>query len=202
MTMILIMRSSDIELCIDADIPFEIPKSWEWVRLRDIAIKEIKRGKSPKYDPTGDTYVFAQKCNTKAGSIDMTLAKRLSSTAFEKYPASEYMNAGDIIINSTGNGTLGRIGMFRDTDRIGPAEVVPDSHVTIVRITTSVATKYVYSVLKYYQPYLEKQGSGSTNQTELRPETIASLLIPIPPTKEQLRIIDMIDMLDVAIKPL
>ena len=45
------------------DVPFEIPDTWEWVRLKDLVIKEIKRGKSPKYADRGSVCVFAQKCN-------------------------------------------------------------------------------------------------------------------------------------------
>ena len=52
------------------------------------------------------------------GGIDISLAKCLDVKAFEKYPIDEYMVNEDIIINSTGNGTLGRIGMFHDSDRI------------------------------------------------------------------------------------
>ena len=35
-------------ICIADEVPFEIPESWEWARLKDLTIKEIKRGKSPK----------------------------------------------------------------------------------------------------------------------------------------------------------
>ena len=122
----------------------------------------------------------------------MSLAKFLADQAFEKYPSEEYISDEDIIINSTGNGTLGRIGIFHDTDRIGDGEIVPDSHVTVLRNSSLISTMYVYYVLKQYQPYLEKQGEGSTNQTELKPAVIADLLIPIPPYNEQNKIAERI----------
>ena len=182
-----------IERCIDDEIPFEIPESWEWVRLSDVVIKEIKRGKSPKYADISDVQVFAQKCNVKAGGIDMSLAKHLDSNVFGKYPIEEYMQDKDIIVNSTGNGTLGRIGMFRDTDRINDDIIVPDSHVTVIRISKELSVEYAYYILKYYQPYLESLGSGSTNQTELKPVVISQLLVPLPPRHEQNRIVCIIN---------
>ena len=188
-------------VCIADEVPFDIPESWEWVRLKDLVIKEIKRGKSPKYADNGSVYVFAQKCNVKLGGIDISLAKFLDMKTFEKYPIEEYMVDGDIIINSTGNGTLGRIGMFHDTDRINDFIIVPDSHVTIVRACDQLKKDYLFYVLKYYQPYLEKLGEGSTNQTELRPSTVAELFVPIPPLGEQERIItkllEVLPMVDV-----
>ena len=188
-------------MCIADEIPFDIPETWEWVRLKDLVIKEIKRGKSPKYADTGCVYVFAQKCNVKLGGIDISLAKFLDMKTFEKYPIEEYMVDEDIIINSTGNGTLGRIGMFHDTDRINDFIIVPDSHVTIVRACQQLKKDYLFYVLKYYQPYLEKLGEGSTNQTELRPSTVAELFVPIPPLGEQERIItkllEVLPMVDV-----
>ena len=110
-------------------------------------------------------------------------------SAFEKYPLEEHMKDGDIVVNSTGNGTLGRIGIFRDSDRLDNNVVVPDSHVTVVRAYHEVEVDYLFYVLKYHQPFLEKLGEGSTNQTELRPSNIAELLIPIPPLNEQTRIV-------------
>ena len=176
-------------VCIADEVPFDIPDSWEWARLKDLTIKEIKRGKSPKYADDGNVYVFAQKCNVKLGGIDVTLAKFLDMKTFDKYPVEEYMTDGDIIINSTGNGTLGRIGIFRDSDRINDFVIVPDSHVTIIRAGNRMIKDYLFFALKYHQPYLEKLGEGSTNQTELRPSTVAVLFIPVPPIGEQERIV-------------
>ena len=176
-------------VCIADDVPFEIPESWEWVRLKNLVKKEIKRGKSPKYTVSSTIQVFAQKCNVKAGGIDMTLAKYLDDTVFPKYPEEECMRDSDIVINSTGNGTLGRIGMFHDSDRINENIIVPDSHVTVIRASEFLSADYIFYVLNYYQPYLEKSCSGSTNQTELKPAVISELFIPVPPVNEQTRII-------------
>ena len=176
-------------VCIANEVPFEIPESWEWARLKDLAIKEIKRGKSPKYADDSNVYVFAQKCNVKLGGIDISLAKFLDIKTFDKYPVEEYMTDGDIIINSTGNGTLGRIGIFRDSDRINDFVIVPDSHVTIIRAGNQMIKDYLFFALKYHQPYLEKLGEGSTNQTELRSSTVAELFIPVTPIGEQERIV-------------
>lgn len=131
-------------MCIADEVPFEIPESWEWARLKNLTIKEIKRGKSPKYADDGSVYVFAQKCNVKLGGIDVSLAKFLDMRIFDKYPVEEYMADGDIIINSTGNGTLGRIGIFRDSDRINDCVIVPDSHVTIIRTGNQMIKNYLF----------------------------------------------------------
>ena len=175
-------------VCIADEVPFDIPESWEWVKLSSLVSKEIRRGKSPKYSEHMGIQVFAQKCNTKNGNIDMTLAKYLDSTAFAKYPTDEYLQNQDIIVNSTGNGTLGRIGVFQDEDRIDESVIVPDSHVTVVRLLPTINKDYLLNVLRYYQPYLEKSGEGSTNQTELKPVVIANLYVPFPPQNEQIQI--------------
>ena len=176
-------------VCIADEVPFDIPESWEWVRLKDIVVKEIKRGKSPTYTDNSSVLVFAQKCNTKAGIIDLSLAKHLDFKSFAKYSDDEYMQDGDIVVNSTGNGTLGRVGVFHDSDRSNDCVIVPDSHVTTIRINKTLVLDYIYYALVYYQPYFEKSCSGSTNQTELKPLVIANLFIPVPPFKEQRRII-------------
>ena len=173
--------------------PFDIPENWKWTHLDDLVIKEIKRGKSPVYTPHSNTLVFAQKCNTKAGYIDMSLALCLDESKLSKYPDSEYMQDMDIVINSTGNGTLGRVGLFRDTDNPDRKPIVPDSHVTVIRANQSLSIKYVYYGLKHYQPFMEKLGSGSTNQTELSAGIVKMLVFPLPPLAEQKRIVAKIE---------
>ena len=173
----------------DDEKPFDIPESWEWVRLEALVIKDIKRGKAPTRTQKSGTLVFAQKCNTKAGVINLSLALFLDEAKLSKYPESEFMRDCDIVINSTGNGTLGRVGIYRDSDNPNKLPVVPDSHVTVIRVGEKVSVEYVFYGLKHYQPLLEKLCSGSTNQTELSASTVKSLLFPFPPLAEQKRIV-------------
>ena len=185
-------------ICIADEVPFEIPESWEWARLKDLTIKEIKRGKSPKYADDGNVYVFAQKCNVKLGGIDVSLAKFLDMKTFDKYPVEEYMVDGDIIINSTGNGTLGRIGIFRNSDRINDFVIVPDSHVTLVRaLANFMLGEYLYACFKspFYQQMMLDNADGSTNQKELYTKVLEQFLIPFPPLNEQRRIVSQIEKL-------
>ena len=179
---------------ITDEIPFDIPDNWAWTRLGNLTTKQIKRGKSPKYIEKSNVYVFAQKCNQKNGMITLENAKFLDETTLKKYDDSDYIIESDIVINSTGNGTLGRVGIIRNKD-ISSKKVVPDSHVTLIRLINGVESNYIFYFLKYNQKYLESQATGSTNQTELSPEIIKKLLIPLPNTSEQLKIIEKIKIL-------
>lgn len=174
---------------------FEIPESWKWVRVDDIVVKTIKRGKSPTYTAKSNILVFAQKCNTKAGNIDLSLAQYLDETKIGKYPEEEFMLNNDIVLNSTGNGTLGRVGIYHYSDNPNGYLVVPDSHVTVIRASNYISVKFVFYCLKYYQPHMEKLGSGSTNQTELSAEIVKALLFPLPPLAEQKRIVEKLEQL-------
>ncbi len=173
--------------------PFDIPDSWMWCRLDDVVIKTIKRGKSPTYTAKSNTLVFAQKCNTKAGHIDLSLAQYLDETKLSKYPEEEFMLDNDIVLNSTGNGTLGRVGIYKNKDNPNGQMVVPDSHVTTIRVNPLACVEFAFYSLKYYQPYMEKLGSGSTNQTELSAGVVKTLLFPLPPLAEQKRIVAKIE---------
>ena len=173
--------------------PFDIPESWKFARLDDMVQKQIKRGKSPTYISASNTLVFAQKCNVKTGGINMTLALYLNESTLHKYPEEEFMRHMDIVVNSTGNGTLGRIGLFRDSDNPTNQKIVPDSHVTVIRVNSNLLPEYAYYYLKCCQPYLESMGGGSTNQTELKPDVLRALAVPLPPLAEQKRIVAKIE---------
>ena len=174
--------------CIDEEIPYDIPDTWTWMRLENCCVKEIRRGKSPKYKENSNVLVFAQKCNTKYNGIDVSLAQYLDETALKRYPADEYMQDGDVVINSTGTGTLGRVGIYRNIDNTTGLSIVPDSHVTVIRGFSCINSHYLYAFMKAHQRELEKKGEGSTNQKELKPLTLKEMLIAIPPLSEQKRI--------------
>ena len=185
-----IKKEKPLPEIVEEEIPFEIPENWCWCRLDDAVVKEVKRGKSPTYAIDGTVMVFAQKCNTKYNGIDISLAKYLSDEVVNKYPDSEYMQDKDIVINSTGTGTMGRVGIYIvEKDNKSAVPLVPDSHVTIIRISNNMDAQYVYTVLKSQQSYFESQGDGSTKQKELKAAVIKSLLIPLPPLAEQKRIV-------------
>ena len=174
--------------CIDEEIPYNIPDTWTWMRLENCCVKEIRRGKFPKYTENSNVLVFAQKCNTKHNSIDVSLAQYLDETVLKRYPDDEYMQDGDTVINSTGTGTLGRVGIYRNTDNTKGFSIVPDSHVTVIRSFSCINSRYLYAFMKAHQSELEKKGEGSTNQKELKPLTLKEMLIAIPPLSEQKRI--------------
>ena len=174
--------------CIDDEIPYELPDGWLWMRLENCCVKEIHRGKSPKYIEKSNILVFAQKCNTKHCGINISLAQYLDETTLKRYPSDEYMQDGDVVINSTGTGTLGRVGFYRSSDNNTGLSIVPDSHVTIIRGFNCIQSFYLYTFMKAHQCELEKKGEGSTNQKELKPITLKDMFIAIPPLSEQKRI--------------
>ena len=182
--------------CIEDEIPFNIPNGWAWIRLQTVCQKEIKRGKAPKYAEKSGTLVFAQKCNTKNGMINISLAQYLDETNLHKYPIELFTQYGDIIINSTGTGTLGRVGIFEQKDDIEHLPIIPDSHITTVRVFPNIVKKYMYLFLKAYQPLFESSGEGSTNQKELRPDVIKSFIVAIPPFNEQKCIVEKFEAAD------
>ena len=99
------------------------------------------------------------------------------------------------MVNSTGTGTLGRVGVF-DEGLLGDYPfIVPDSHVAVVRIMQPFESKYVFHLLRseYGQGLIFSKQTGSTNQKELPAKEVALFLVPIPSLGEQRRIIKDIE---------
>ena len=184
---------------ITEEIPFEIPDNWAWTRLENLTTKQIKRGKSPKYINKSNVYVFSQKCNQKDGTISLEQSKFLDEKTLKKYDDTDYIIKSDIVINSTGNGTLGRIGIIKDKN-IYSNKVVTDSHVTLVRVFDEIEADYIFYFLKCNQKYLELKATGSTNQTELSPEVIKKMMVPLPNKIEQQKIKNKIEKIFNTIK--
>ena len=101
------------------------------------------------------------------------------------------------MVNSTGQGTLGRVAQFLKLD--SPATV--DSHITIVRPTPDlVFPEYLGYVLKGRQNEIELLAEGSTGQTELSKLKLANLSIDLPPLDQQKKIANILGSLDEKIE--
>ena len=178
--------------CIDEEIPFEIPTSWSWARLMNVSIY-IQRGKSPKYSQIKKYPVVAQKCNQWAGfSIDK--AQFIEPGTLSKYAAERILQDEDLMWNSTGLGTLGRMAVYYA--RLNPYELaVADSHVTVIRLFKPFMSPlffYFYFASPTVQSVIEDKSDGSTKQKELSTTTVCNYLVPIPPRNEQTRIISKV----------
>ena len=177
------------------NVPFEVPSSWAWTTLGEICIF-LSRGKSPKYKDDDRTYpVFAQKCNLKEGGISLKQARFIDPNTIDKWAEEYKLKTGDILINSTGTGTVGRTRLFNESCLGDYPFVVPDSHVSVVRTHDEIESEFIYSYISsnFVQQYLEENLAGSTNQKELYIGVLDSLNIPLPPCNEQKRIADEID---------
>ena len=182
-------------VCIEDEIPFEIPESWEWARLESVTTY-IQRGKSPKYSTVEKYPVIAQKCNQWSG-FSVEKARFIDPATVSKYADERILKDGDLLWNSTGLGTLGRMAVYDSAkNRYGWA--VADSHVTVIRTREDWLDHrfaFAYFAGPSVQSEIEDQASGSTKQKELAQETVRNYLIPVPPLAEQRRIVYEVDWL-------
>ena len=180
-------------VCIDDEIPFDIPANWAWVRLDDIC-SFIHRGKSPKYSPIKKYPVVAQKCNQWSG-FSIEKAKFIESQSISSYKEEYILQDEDLMWNSTGLGTLGRMAIYYK--RLNPYELaVADSHVTVIRPYKQYAVSeylYYYFASNTVQSVIEDKSDGSTKQKELSTKTVKSYLVPLPPMEEQMRIVEKVE---------
>ena len=175
--------------CIDDDIPFEIPTSWAWVRLEQLCTY-IQRGKSPKYSEIRKYPVVAQKCNQWTG-FSLEKALFLDPATIGSYGEERFLQDGDLLWNSTGLGTLGRMAIY-DSSKNEYGLAVADSHVTVIRaIPSMVSSEYLFKYFSSHtvQSVIEDKSEGSTKQKELATSTVKSYMVPLPPYEEQLRIV-------------
>ncbi|MEW9902944.1 restriction endonuclease subunit S [Pseudomonas putida] len=152
-----------------------LPQGWVYAQLSEIA-SYISRGISPKYDEEASCRVINQKC-IRNQRLDVQLSRRQN----KKVPAEKLIQLGDVLINSTGVGTLGRVAQVHEVLE----DVTVDSHVTIARAGDSVDVDYFGSTLLSLQHFFELQGVGSTGQTELSRSRIAEANVIVPPYELQ-----------------
>ena len=177
------------------NVPFEVPDNWAWTTLGEICLF-LSRGKSQKYSDSDKTYpVFAQKCNLKEGGISLEQARFLDPSTICKWSEEYKLKTGDVLVNSTGTGTVGRTRLFHESYLKHYPFVVPDSHVSVIRTASEIKSEFVFAYIssKLIQEYLEDNLAGSTNQKELYIGVLSDLSFPLPPLAEQQRIVTEIE---------
>lgn len=147
-----------------------VPEGWEKNNVSNL-VAVLRRGISPSYDEKGQSSVINQKC------IRSTIMN-ISESRRQKKSFSQEMNLidGDIVICSTGAGTLGRVGKIFGEYK----NTTFDSHVTLVRASQNIGKQYLFHTIKENQKYLQDSGKGSTNQLELNKSSIEGIPILIP----------------------
>ena len=183
-----IKRPKQLESVERNDTEFCIPSSWCWTRLGKVT-SYIQRGKSPKYASADGSLVVSQKCVQWHG-LDLDKARKITYQSLVTYEDIRFLREGDLLWNSTGTGTIGRIIRLIDP----PERLVCDSHVTVVRCLF-VSSEYIRTWLRTGNVYglIEERAAGSTNQVELTAQMALNQIVPLPPLAEQRRIVATVD---------
>ena len=173
------------------ETPFEVPQSWQWVRLNEVC-EYIQRGKGPKYVDDSNIPVVSQKCIQWDG-FKLDRARFVDPESLEKYGEERFLRSGDLLWNSTGTGTIGRVNVYPHNES-NYQKVVADSHVTVVRpIYLNSRFLYIFLASPYVQNEIENLASGTTKQIELNTSTVQTHPVPIAPLEEQKRIVAKVD---------
>ncbi len=141
-------------------------------RLNDLATS-IARGVTPKYaEDERAVQVLNQRC-IRDGWVTTHHARLMLS----KVVAPEKrVSDGDVLVNSTGVGTLGRVGRWHS------GEIYADSHVSIVKPDPERVGPTILGYLLFRsEQAIEGMATGSTGQTELGPSQLGDLVLPVPP---------------------
>ena len=167
---------------------------WHEVPLREL-VGYISKGIAPSYaeEASESTIrVLNQKCNRnfRIGYGD----SRLHDTRKKKVPPERYVKPDDILINSTGAGTAGRIAQIEDV----PSATTIDGHMILIRSNGKVTQKFLGYALKAHQWEVLQLDEGSTGQTELnRDRLLDEIMINYPVSlDEQNAIVGTLESID------
>ena len=150
----------------------EVPRGWQVQTLGSVC-SYLNRGLSPKYLETNGVLVLNQKC-IRDFSVDYGKGRR-HDPAQRKIDGRE-IAVGDVLVNSTGVGTLGRVAQVLQLSE----PTIVDSHVTVVRAGPRLSWPYLGQFLARKQPEIEAMGEGSTGQTELSRSKLGQVPILVP----------------------
>ena len=175
-----IKKSKPLVPITDEEKPFDIPDSWEWVRLGDVAEK-ITDG---THNPPPNSYEGKQvisAINIKKGKIDFSLSDRfVSENQFLKEDKRTHIRKGDVLLTIVGS--LGNAAVV-DTDKLFTAQR------SVAVIGSKIESYFLYYVLTsvMFKTQIFANAKGTT-QRGIYLKKLTGLKLPLPPLSEQSRI--------------
>jgi len=184
-------RGKGEPVCIDDEIPFGIPESWEWVRLESLLTSGPTNGFSPKPVDYETAVKRLSLGATTSGSFDGSQFKYVDIPVAkaERY----WLSPGDLLIQRSN--TRDYVGTSCVYDGAGETFIYPDL-IMKMTLVNMVMVQYVDIALKspYARAYYSESASGSAgNMPKINQSIVCSTFIPLPPLEEQRRIIESIE---------
>ena len=165
--------------CIDEEIPFEIPSSWEWCRICHISNSYIGLTYKPS-DISEQGTIVLRSSNIQQGKLSLNDLVRVNSDIPEKL----YVQNNDILICAR-NGSKRLVGKSAIINGIKE----PMTFGAFMAICKTSLYEYVYLFLQSDVFFSQlREVSGTTTINQLTQNNFNSFLIPIPPRVEQMRI--------------
>ena len=181
-------KSGDSIVCIDEEIPFGIPSSWSWCRLGNIASvkggKRIPVGEKLTTENTGHMYI--RVADMKENTVKTDDIHYISESIYQKIK-SYTISTEDLYITVAGTiGSVGEIPKVFDN-----ANLTENADKIVFR---GICKKFLmYCLLSNYVQSQIKKCTTKVGQPKLAIVRIEDLLIPLPPIKEQYRIVHKIE---------
>ena len=169
------------------EIPYELPKGWEWVRLGNISQFIDYRGKTPKKTDFGVKLITAK--NIKFGYISMTPEEFISKEDYEPWMTRGIPEYGDVIF--TTEAPLGNVAQLFITEKFALAQRA---------ITFKTFCNFNKSYLKYtlmsnnIREMIFSKATGTT-ALGIKASRLKEIIIPIASLNEQKRIVEKLDYL-------
>ena len=186
-----IKKNSLLSIPIEEDeVEYSIPDSWRYVRLQDVCTC-IFSGKSPKYSQTPTIHKIIGQQSNQWNGVEMRFVKYGTEEFAKSISQIQYLQDHDVLLNTLGNGTLGRSGIYYTSYSETP--VLTDGHIFVLRTLYEATAKYILAYLRVKFVDINRSADGSTNQTFLNLTKTAKWIIPLPPLSEQKRIVAKVE---------
>ena len=183
-------------VCIADEVPFDIPESWEWVRLQNICnIVSARRVHQSDWKSSGIPFYRAREIGVLAdkGKVDNDLF--ISDELYNDFAKSGVPHPGDLMVTAVG--TLGKVYVVQPQDRF----YYKDASVICFENFGKTIPEYLQLVMM--SPYMTSLIKSKSTGTTVGTITIVcakQYLIPIPPLAEQQKIIKRFDNLKLLIE--